>query len=417
MIIYIIEIQTNRQFNMLSLESKKILLGVTGGIAAYKIPALVRLLKKSGAAVRVILTNSAKDFVSPLTLQVLSQNPVLSSFTSEEHDNPQWNNHVDLGNWADVFLIAPATSNTLSSMANAKCNNLLIATYLSSTCPVLIAPAMDLDMYSHPATKKNIKKLSKYGNIIFPVGEGFLASGLHGKGRMIEPQELLDNLISYFNESKPLFGKKILITAGPTFEPIDPVRFVGNYSSGKMGYELAKEAIRLGGKVKLIMGPNSIDLKSFEGDLINVVTASEMYDQAISNFDESSIVIAAAAVSDFTPKNKFSSKIKKEHKLNSIDLIPTKDILFEMGRIKKDQILIGFALESDNEINNAIDKLKIKNLDAIILNSLKDIGAGFDFDTNKITFIKKNGISKPFKLKSKSDVAVDIFNEIINLNE
>jgi len=417
MIIYIIEIQTNRQFNMLSLESKKILLGVTGGIAAYKIPALVRLLKKSGAAVRVILTNSAKDFVSPLTLQVLSQNPVLSSFTSEEHDNPQWNNHVELGNWADVFLIAPATSNTLSSMANAKCNNLLIATYLSATCPVLIAPAMDLDMYSHPATKKNIKKLSKYGNIIFPVGEGFLASGLHGKGRMIEPQELLDNLISYFNESKPLFGKKILITAGPTFEPIDPVRFVGNYSSGKMGYELAKEAIRLGGKVKLIMGPNSIDLKSFEGDLINVVTASEMYDQAISNFDESSIVIAAAAVSDFTPKNKFSSKIKKEDKLNSIDLIPTKDILFEMGRIKKDQILIGFALESDNEINNAIDKLKIKNLDAIILNSLKDIGAGFDFDTNKITFIKKNGISKPFKLKSKSDVAVDIFNEIINLNE
>ena len=249
MIIFIIVIQTNRQFSMLSLESKKILLGVTGGIAAYKIPILVRLLKKAGADIRVILTSSAKDFVSPLTLQVLSQNPVLSNFTNEEHDNPQWNNHVELGNWADIFLIAPATSNSLSSMANAKCNNLLIATYLSTSCPVLIAPAMDLDMYNHPATKKNIKKLSSYGNIILPVGEGFLASGLQGKGRMIEPEQLLKNVISYFNGSKPLSGKKILITAGPTFEPIDPVRYVGNYSSGKMGYELAKEAIRLGGKV------------------------------------------------------------------------------------------------------------------------------------------------------------------------
>jgi phosphopantothenoylcysteine decarboxylase/phosphopantothenate--cysteine ligase len=417
MIIFIIVIQTNRQFSMLSLESKKILLGVTGGIAAYKIPILVRLLKKAGADIRVILTSSAKDFVSPLTLQVLSQNPVLSNFTNEEHDNPQWNNHVELGNWADIFLIAPATSNSLSSMANAKCNNLLIATYLSASCPVLIAPAMDLDMYNHPATKKNIKKLFSYGNIILPVGEGFLASGLHGKGRMIEPEQLLKNVISYFNGSKPLSGKKILITAGPTFEPIDPVRYIGNYSSGKMGYELAKEAIRLGGKVKLIMGPNSLDLESFEGDLIKVVTASEMFEQAISNFEESTIVIAAAAVADFTPKNKLSSKIKKEDKLSKINLIPTKDILFEMGRIKKDQLLVGFALESNDEINNAREKLKTKNLDAIILNSLNDKATGFGFDTNKITFIKKNGTSKPFKLKSKSDVAADIFNEIININE
>ena len=402
---------------MISLESKNILLGITGGIAAYKTPILVRLLKKHGATVRVVITDEAKNFVSPLTLQVLSQNKVLSSFTNEDHDNPQWNNHVELGNWADIFLIAPATSNSLSAMANAKCNNLLIATYLSATCPVLIAPAMDLDMYTHPANKKNIQKLSSYGNTILPVGEGFLASGLHGKGRMIEPEFILKNVISYFKESQPLFGKKILITAGPTYEPIDAVRFIGNYSSGKMGLELAKEATRLGGLVKLIIGPNSLDLKNFKGDLIKIITASEMFDQAISNFDDSNIIIAAAAVADFYPKIKSFSKIKKEEKLESIDLIATKDILFEMGKLKKNQLLIGFALESDDEINNATKKMKNKNLDAIILNSLNDSGAGFEFDTNKITFIKKNGNLKSFNLKKKSLVAIDIFNEIISLNE
>ena len=402
---------------MLSLESKKILLGITGGIAAYKIPILVRLLVKAGADVKVILTESAKEFVSPLTLQVLSNNSVFSSFINEDHDNPEWNNHVDLGNWADIYLIAPATSNSLSSMANAICNNLLIATYLSASCPVLIAPAMDLDMYSHPATKKNIKKLSSYGNIIFPVGEGFLASGLHGKGRMMEPEDILSNVISYFNKSKPLSGKKVLITAGPTFEQIDPVRFVGNYSSGKMGYELAKRAIKLGGEVKLIIGPNSLDLVGFEGDLISVISASDMYDNAISNFDESNIIIASAAVSDFTPINKSSTKIKKSDKFDSIPLIPTKDILYQMGVMKKDQILIGFALETDNELKNAFEKLKNKNLDAIVLNSINEKGAGFNYDTNKITFIKKNGVSKYFSLKSKSDVASDIFDEIIKLND
>ena len=402
---------------MLSLESKKILLGITGGIAAYKIPILVRLLVKAGADVKVILTESAKEFVSPLTLQVLSNNSVFSSFINEDHDNPEWNNHVDLGNWADIYLIAPATSNSLSSMANAICNNLLIATYLSASCPILIAPAMDLDMYSHPATKKNIKKLSSYGNIIFPVGEGFLASGLHGKGRMMEPEDILSNVISYFNKSKPLSGKKVLITAGPTFEQIDPVRFVGNYSSGKMGYELAKRAIKLGGEVKLIIGPNNLDLVGFEGDLINVISASDMYDNAISNFDESNIIIASAAVSDFTPINKSSTKIKKSDKFDSIPLIPTKDILYQMGVMKKDQILIGFALETDNEIKNAVEKLKNKNLDAIVLNSINDKGAGFNHNTNKITFIQKNGISKSFNLKSKSDVASDIFDEIIKLND
>ena len=402
---------------MISLESKNILLGITGGIAAYKTPILVRLLKKHGATVRVVITDEAKNFVSPLTLQVLSQNKVLSSFTNEDHDNPQWNNHVELGNWADIFLIAPATSNSLSAMANAKCNNLLIATYLSATCPVLIAPAMDLDMYTHPANKKNIQKLSSYGNTILPVGEGFLASGLHGKGRMIEPELILKNIISFFKESQPLFGKKILITAGPTYEPIDAVRFIGNYSSGKMGLELAKEATRLGGLVKLIIGPNSLDLKNFKGDLIKIITASEMFDQAISNFDDSNIIISAAAVADFYPKIKSFSKIKKEEKLESIDLIATKDILFEMGKLKKNQLLIGFALESDDEINNATKKMKNKNLDAIILNSLNDRGAGFEFDTNKITFIKKNGNLKSFNLKKKSLVAIDIFNEIISLNE
>ncbi|MDG2372330.1 MAG: bifunctional phosphopantothenoylcysteine decarboxylase/phosphopantothenate--cysteine ligase CoaBC [Flavobacteriaceae bacterium] len=401
---------------MLPLESKKILLGVTGGIAAYKIPILVRLLKKSGADVRVILTDSAKDFVSSLALEVLSENPVLSSFTSEDHDNSRWNNHVELGNWADIFLIAPATSNSLSAMANAKCNNLLIATYLSATSPVLIAPAMDLDMYTHPANKKNIQKLSSYGDIVFPVGEGFLASGLHGKGRMLEPELILKSVISYFYESQPLYGKKILITAGPTYEPIDPVRFLGNYSSGKMGFELAKEAVKLGGVVKLIIGPNSLDLDSFRGELIKIVTASEMFKETISNFNNADIVIAAAAVSDFSPKNKSITKIKKEDKLKSIHLTPTKDILFEIGKIKKHQIVIGFALESENEIKNALKKIKRKNLDAIILNSLNDKGAGFEFDTNKITFIRKNGNSKSFKLKSKSAVAVNIFNEIIKLN-
>lgn len=403
---------------MLSLESKKILLGISGGIAAYKTPILVRLLKKSGANVRVILTESAKDFVSPLTLQVLSQNPVLSSFKNETLDNPQWNNHVELANWADLFLIAPATSNTLSSMANAKCNNLLIASYLSAVCPVMVAPAMDLDMYNHPANKRNIQKLTTYGNLVLPVAEGFLASGLNGKGRMLEPELIVKKITSYFNESLPLEGKNIIITAGPTYESIDPVRFIGNYSSGKMGYEIAKQAIRLGANVKLIIGPNTLNFDNFDGELIRIVSAIDMYNESISAFKECDIFIGAAAVSDFLPKNIMPLKIKKENDLKSIDIIQTKDILLELGRIKKkSQLLIGFALETDNEIINAQKKIKSKNLNAIVLNSLKDKNAGFAFDTNKITFIKNNGKSKSFDLKSKSDVALDIMKEIININE
>tara|TARA_X000001036_G_scaffold440140_1_gene494912 strand:+ start:4825 stop:6036 length:1212 start_codon:yes stop_codon:yes gene_type:complete len=403
---------------MLSLESKKILLGISGGIAAYKTPILVRLLKKSGANVRVIMTESAKDFVSPLTLQVLSQNPVLSSFKNETFDNPQWNNHVELANWADLFVIAPATSNTLSSMANAKCNNLLIASYLSAVCPIIVAPAMDLDMYYHPANKKNIQKLITYGNTVLPVAEGFLASGLNGKGRMLEPELIVKKITSYFKESLPLKGKKIIVTAGPTYESIDPVRFIGNYSSGKMGYEIAKQAIRLGAKVKLIIGPNTLNFDNFDGELTRIVSALDMYNESISAFKECDIFIGAAAVSDFLPKNIMPSKIKKENDLKSIDLIQTKDILFELGQIKKkSQLLIGFALETENEIINAQKKIKSKNLNAIVLNSLKDKNAGFTFDTNKITFINNNGKSKSFDLKSKSDVAIDIMKEIININE
>ena len=399
------------------LKSKNILIGVSGGIAAYKVPILIRIIKNAGANVKVILSESAKDFVTPLTLEVLSQNPVLSSFTSEEFDNPKWNNHVELSDWADIYVVAPATSNILSSMANATCNNLLTAVYLSSTCPVFVAPSMDLDMYNHPANKKNISKLNKHGDKILPVGEGFLASGLMGKGRMMEPQLIFENIETFFKKKNPLENKKILITAGPTYEPIDPVRFIGNRSSGKMGLELAKEAVELGANVRLILGPNSLDLKSYDGKLINVSTAEEMHKETILYFKNSDIFISAAAISDFKPKSIDTHKIKKEKKLNHIELEPTKDILLEISKIKNNQIVIGFALETDNEYENAKNKLKQKKLDAIILNSLKDKSSGFDFNTNKISYIKKNGRIKKFNLKSKKDVAKDIFNEILRINE
>ena len=399
------------------LKSKNILIGVSGGIAAYKVPILIRIIKNAGANVKVILSESAKDFVTPLTLEVLSQNPVLSSFTSEEFDNPKWNNHVEISSWADIYVVAPATSNILSSMANATCNNLLTAVYLSSRCPVFIAPSMDLDMYNHPANKKNISKLIKYGDKILPVGEGFLASGLIGKGRMMEPQLIFQNIETFFKKKKPLANKKILITAGPTYEPIDPVRFIGNRSSGKMGFELAKEAVKLGADVKLILGPNSLDLESYYGKLINVSTADEMHKQTILYFKNSDIFISAAAISDFKPRSIGTNKIKKEKKPKHIKLEPTKDTLLEVSKIKNNQIVIGFALETDNEYENAKTKLKQKKLDAIVLNSLRDKSSGFDFDTNKISYIKKNGSVKKFNLKSKKEVAKDIFNEILKINE
>ena len=397
------------------LSGKKILLGVSGGIAAYKSPHIVRLFKSHGAEVRVVMTPSAKDFVTPLTLSTLSDHPVCSTFTEQLYENPTWNDHVALGKWADLFLIAPATSNTLSSMVHSKCNNLLIATYLSCTCPVYVAPAMDLDMYAHPANQKNIKELDRIGNKVLPVGEGFLASGLNGKGRMLEPEEIIDYIIKNIKAGLPLKGKKVLITAGPTYEPIDPVRYIGNYSSGKMGFALAEEALQLGADVILISGPSALeaspDIKRY-----NVTSADEMYTLTMEHFSSVDIAIAAAAVADFKPRVLGKQKIKKEAGIQSIELDNTQDILAQMGKLKHKQFLLGFALETENEKNNAIKKIKSKNLDAIVLNSLNDSGAGFSSDSNKVTYIQKNETIIPFELKSKTSVAKDIFSQILNQN-
>ena len=398
---------------MKRLRGKKIVLGISAGIAAYKIPSLVRLLKKEGASVRVILTPDAHAFVTPLTLSVLSQEAVLSSFVSEDTDNPVWNDHVALGNWADLMLIAPATANSLSAMANAKCNNFLVATYLSARCPVMIAPAMDLDMYAHSANQKNIETLETYGNIVLPVGDGALASGLEGKGRMLEPQEILEHTIHHFYSQQPLLGKKVLITAGPTYEPIDPVRFIGNFSSGKMGYALAHQAADLGAEVHLILGPHSLDTDEAPFTIEEINTADEMHAAVFNRYHMMDFAIAAAAVADFKPRTLASQKIKKEIGTPAIELIPNPDILAQMGEQKKNQVLIGFALETENEVAHATNKLKRKNLDAIILNSLADAGAGFATDTNKITYIGKNEAPKSFSLKSKEEVAKDIWNEIL----
>ena len=397
------------------LSGKKILLGVSGGIAAYKSPLIVRLFKSYGAEVRVVMTPSAKDFVTPLTLSTLSDHPVCSTFTEQLYENPTWNDHVALGKWADLFLIAPATSNTLSSMVHSKCNNLLIATYLSCTCPVYVAPAMDLDMYAHPANQKNIEELDRIGNKVLPVGEGFLASGLNGKGRMLEPEEIIDYIIKNIKAGLPLKGKKVLITAGPTYEPIDPVRYIGNYSSGKMGFALAEEALQLGADVILISGPCALeaspDIKRY-----SVTSADEMYTLTMEHFSSVDIAIAAAAVADFKPRLVGKQKIKKESGIQSIELDNTQDILAQMGKLKQKQFLLGFALETEDEKNNAIKKMKSKNLDAIVLNSLNDSGAGFSLDSNKVTYIQKNQTIIPFELKSKSLVAKDIFSQILIQN-
>ena len=393
---------------------KKVLVGVSGGIAAYKSPEIVRQLIKKGSEVKVIMTPSSKDFVTPLSLSTVSKNPVLSSFTSEDLDNPLWNNHVDIANWADLFLIAPATSNTISSMANGNCNNLLLATYLSSKCPVIIAPAMDLDMYEHPSNKKNLRKLKSYGNIILPVGEGFLASGLNGKGRMLDPKEIINFIDDFFRKKLTFFEKKILITAGPTFEKIDLVRFIGNYSSGKMGFSLARVALELGAKVYLITGPTAQKINHPNLEQIDIISALDMLDKVKSLYKKVDIAIASAAVSDFKPIKRLNKKIKKEDDIKMLKLEKTVDVLDYMGKNKKNQFLVGFALESENEIKNAKYKLKNKNLDFIILNSLKEKKGGFNSDKNKITIIKKDFSTKDFNLKSKIKVAKDVFKLIIN---
>ncbi|CAM4303462.1 bifunctional phosphopantothenoylcysteine decarboxylase/phosphopantothenate--cysteine ligase CoaBC [Zobellia nedashkovskayae] len=395
------------------LGGKNILLGITGGIAAYKTTFLVRLLIKAGANVKIILTDSASSFVSPLTLATLSKNPVLTSLVNEDDGATEWNNHVELGLWADLMVVAPATANTLAKMATGTCDNLLLATYLSAKCPVFFAPAMDLDMYKHPTSKNSFEKLQSFGNFMIPATSGELASGLHGEGRMAEPEDMVEFIKAYLQKGLPLSGKKVLITAGPTYEAIDPVRFIGNHASGQMGYELAKVAANLGAHVILVSGPSRF---SVSHDLINlkkVTSAEEMYNEVHLHYKNIDVAICAAAVADYRPKTVANQKIKKKETEFSIDLVKTKDILLSLGNQKEKQFLVGFALETENELENAIGKLKKKNLDAIVLNSLNDKGAGFGKPTNKITFIDKNSGIKPFELKTKAEVAKDIFDEIL----
>jgi phosphopantothenoylcysteine decarboxylase/phosphopantothenate--cysteine ligase len=397
---------------MSSIKGKKILLGITGSIAAYKSAFLTRLLIKEGCEVKVIMTESAKGFITPLSLSTLSKHPVLSDILDEE----SWNNHVELGLWADAMLIAPATANTLAKMRNGLADNLLVASYLSAKCPVFIAPAMDLDMWIHGSTKDNLNKLESYGNHVIPVEHGELASGLVGDGRMAEPEHIISYLSSFFGKKKDLISKTVLVTAGPTQEKIDPVRFIGNRSSGKMGIALANEFASRGAKVSLVLGP--VSLKAPHPNIISypVKDAEEMYQKCTELFSDQDISVMAAAVADYTPANPSDQKIKKQDGNLSIELVRTKDIAASLGKLKrKDQLFIGFALETNNEMVHAQQKLKKKNFDFIVLNSLKDKNAGFQHDTNKITIIHKNNKSKEYPLKEKTKVAEDIVNEIIEL--
>ncbi len=397
------------------LGGKNILLGVTAGIAAYKTASLVRLFIKAGANVKVVMTPASKDFVTPLTLSTLSQNPVYSTFFDKSDDeDEEWNSHVELGLWADYMVVAPATANTLSKMGNGTCDNLLLATYLSAKCKVFFAPTMDLDMYKHPTTQQSIKKLQGFGNVFIPPSTGFLASGLEGEGRMAEPEDIVSFIENEIVKGLPLYKKKVLITAGPTYEAIDPVRFIGNHSSGKMGFELAKTAASLGAKVYLIAGPSNEIVETSAIERINVVSAEDMYNAAHTYFKNVDIAILSAAVADYKPKIVFDQKLKKSEDSLTIELVKTQDILASLGKEKSHQFLVGFALETNNEIENAKLKLNKKNLDLIVLNSLKDKGAGFKTTTNKVTLIDKFEKISEFSLKSKAKVAADIFNEILN---
>ncbi|MBS3992269.1 MAG: bifunctional phosphopantothenoylcysteine decarboxylase/phosphopantothenate--cysteine ligase CoaBC [Bacteroidetes bacterium] len=399
---------------MAALSGKKVLLGITAGIAAYKTTFLVRLFIKAGAEVKVVMTPAAKDFVTPLTLSALSNNPVFYSFVGKEENEELWNSHVELGLWADFMLIAPATANTLSKMADGICDNLLLATYLSAKCPVYFAPTMDLDMYQHPSTKENIEKLQSFGNICIPATSGFLASGLEGEGRMAEPEDIVQFIEADLLSKLPLKNKKVLITAGPTYEAIDPVRFIGNHSSGKMGFELANRAAQLGAQVILISGPSNEKISHSFIKRIDVISADEMYHATHKSFEDADIVIMAAAVADYKPVEVSNQKIKKSAANLTINLVPTQDILASLGSKKTKQFIVGFALETNNEVENAEKKLVAKNLDLIVLNSLNDEGAGFQKSTNKITIIDKFKKKSEFSLKSKAAVAQDIFDVIIS---
>ncbi len=396
------------------LKGKKIVIGITGSIAAYKIPFLVRLLIREEAVVRVIMTPSATDFVTPLTLSTLSRaNVIIDPF---KESNGEWNNHVELGSWADAMVFAPVTANTLGKMANGIADNFLVTAYLSAKCPVFIAPAMDLDMYIHPSTQKNIQILRSYGNTIIEPQVGELASGLSGPGRMEEPENILSQLRFFFERKQDFYGKTILVTAGPTYEAIDPVRFIGNHSSGLMGYTIAEEASRRGARVILISGPTHLELDNPEIQHEKVISAAEMYQACTTSFPNADILIMAAAVADYTPTEVSPVKIKKKEKTGSLNLKKTSDILEELGkRKKKNQLLVGFALESGDGIKNAIGKLRKKNLDLIILNSLDDKGAGFEVATNKVTIISKKGVLLAGELKEKRAVATDILDAIIKL--
>jgi phosphopantothenoylcysteine decarboxylase / phosphopantothenate---cysteine ligase len=398
----------------MKLKGKNILLGITGGIAAYKAAILVRLLIKEGAEVKVVMTKLAKEFITPLTMATLSKNPILVEFFDPE--NGQWNSHVDLGAWSDLFLIAPATANSMGKMANAVADNLLITTYLSAKCPVMIAPAMDLDMFQHPANLKNIETLKSYGNIIVEPESGELASGLFGKGRMAEPEVITENVINFFSSKKKLKSKKILVTAGPTYEPIDPVRFIGNYSSGKMGYAIAEVLASQGAEVILVSGPTHLEPSGSRITKINVKTAQEMYIESVRYFSECDAAIMSAAVADFKPVVYFDKKVKRTGDEMQINLKPNKDIAAELGKMKKkNQKLVGFALETNDEFENAKKKIKNKNLDFIVLNSLNEDGAGFGYDTNKISIIDNKNNHTNFELKPKKEVAVDIVNAVIEI--
>lgn len=396
------------------LSGKNILLGITAGIAAYKTAGLVRLFIKAGANVKVVMTPASKDFITPLTLSTLSKNPVHSSFTNDDDDNAVWNNHVELGLWADLFIVAPATANTLSKMANGVCDNLLLATYLSAKCPVYAAPAMDLDMYKHPTTLASLNLLRSFGNIIIPATSGELASGLVGEGRMAEPEAIVAFIEQDVLGKLPLKGKKILITAGPTYEAIDPVRFIGNHSSGKMGFEIASAAANLGAQVFLITGPTHETISHSLISISKVTSALEMYDEVHKHFATADIAILSAAVADYKPKYVAHQKIKKKETALTIELEKTKDILKSLGAIKNNQFLVGFALETNNELEHAKEKLKAKNLNLIVLNSLNDKGAGFGGSTNKVTFITHNNQVIEHQLKSKAEVAKDLMQQILN---
>ena len=397
----------------MSLKGKRIVLGITGSIAAYKACVLIRELIKAGAEVQAVMTPSAKEFITPLTISTLTHKPVISEFFDRRDGS--WHSHVDIGLWADAMIIAPATASSIAKMANGVADNMLITTYLSMRAPVFVAPAMDVDMFSHTATQKNIKTLRSYGNIIIEPETGELASGLEGKGRMEEPAVIAKSLEAYFKSQNQLKGKRVLITAGPTYEKIDPVRFIGNYSSGKMGYALAEECAERGAEVELVSGPVSINLNRANIHITKVESAAQMYAAAVNAFPKTDIAILCAAVADFTPRETKDVKIKREKGDMAIQLVPTKDIAAELGRIKKEsQFMVGFALETNDETNNAINKLKAKKLDFIVLNSLNDKGAGFSVDTNKITIISDTS-KYEYSLKPKREVAKDIIDKICEL--